>query len=427
MLLSRWLSLPATLLVFAMTASAMPPEPPPDPGSTGPWAVGRRQLELVDADREGRALAVELWYPVDPGDASGENSFYLLLDFLGLVQLGITSEVAVDDALVGDAEDWPLIVFSHGSGGINIQSIVLMETLASHGFVVASPNHTGNSTFDGPDDLPYEDPATDRPKDVSFVIDWVLERNSDPQDPLFRAIDTKAIGVSGHSFGGFTALAMAAGYAGSSFGPVPPDARVQAILPVSGTTAFFSDEELAAIKVPAMFLGGTLDTAVPIDPNTTRAFSLMKPGRLFRADVIGATHTHFANICDIAQTLIEVNLGPASWPGIGAGALVQPYIDTCLPPAFSIQEANRIQNLYTVAFFRRTLAKDNRYMGFLTSAYAELNEPDVVFFTGPDRGPKGPHCGLGYEFALVIPALFAARGLTRRRAMRARRTRGART
>jgi predicted dienelactone hydrolase len=406
---STLLSLVLVLLAgFVIGASAKPPLAPPDPGTTGPWAVGRTQHDVVDTDRGDRALAVELWYPVEPKDATGATSFYLLLDFLGLLQLGITSEVAVDDAPVSASEAWPLIVFSHGSGGINIQSIVLMETLASHGFVVAAPNHTGNSTFDGPDDLPYEDPATDRPKDVSFLIDWLLERSADPSDPLYRAIDRKAIGVSGHSFGGFTALAMAAGFEASSFGPVPPDTRVRAIVPVSATTSSFSDEELASIHVPALFLGGTLDTAVPIDPNTTRAFSLMSPGRLFRVDVVGATHTHFANICDIAQVLIDVNLGPSSWPGIGAGALVQPYIDTCLPPAFSVEETNRIQNLYTVAFFRRYLARDSRYKSFLTAHYAMEHEPDVLFFTGI------PRCGLGYELVLVVPALLALRRHRRR-------------
>jgi predicted dienelactone hydrolase len=207
--------------------------------------------------------------------------------------------------------------------------------------------------------------------------------------------------VTGHSFGGFSALAMAAGYEASAFGPVPRDPRVRAIVPVSGTSNFFSDEELASIRIPALFLGGTADTSVPIDPNTTRPFGLMKSKKLYRADIIGATHTHFANICDIAQVLIDINVPPETWPAIGAGALVEPYEQTCIPPAFPISEAVRIQNLYTVAFFRRHLLADLRYKSFLTVAYADASEPDVNFFVG-----GLPHCGLGFELAFVLPGIM---------------------
>jgi predicted dienelactone hydrolase len=397
-----------TLLLFAVPAApAMAFDgSPPDPGTTGPWAVGHTRFDAVDPDRGDRTLAVELWYPVDPEAAVGEPTFYELLSFFGL-SFGLTSDVAVDGPPATELLR-PLILFSHGSGGINVQSISLMETLASHGFVVASPNHTGNSTFDEEGDVPYEDPATDRPKDLSFLIDLLLERSFDSGDPLYLAINPLAIGVTGHSFGGFTALAMAAGYDESDFGPVPPDRRVGAIMPVSPTSSLLSDKELRSIRVPTFFLGGTADTAVPLDPNTTRPFELVKSKHLFRADIVGATHTHFANICDIAQVLIDIGIPPGTWPAIGAEALVEPYEQTCLPPAFPLAEAVRIQNLYTVAFFRRHLLFDLRYEAFLTIDYADANEPDVEFFAGG----LSPRCGLGFELVLVLPVLM---GLHRRR------------
>jgi len=390
----------ALLLVFGAAGPAAASfDPPPDPSTTGPWAVGHMAFPAVDADRGDRTLAVELWYPVDPATAVGEATFYELLVIFGL-SFGITSDVAIDD-LPPTEHFRPLILFSHGAGGINIQSIDLMETLASHGFVVISPNHTGNSTFDEEGDVPYEDPATDRPKDLSFLIDLMLDRNGDPADPFFLKLNPFAIGVTGHSFGGFSALAMAAGYETSAFGPVPPDPRVRAILPVSGTSGLFSDDELKSIRIPALFLGGTADTSVPIDPNTTRPFGLMKSKALYRADIIGAAHTHFANICDIAQVLIDINIPPEVWPAIGAGALVGPYEQTCIPPAFPLPEAVRIQNLYTVSFFRTHLLLDLRYKPFLTVAYADANEPDVNFFVA-----GVPKCGLGYELAFVLPAIM---------------------
>lgn len=368
----------------------------PDPAAVGPWAVGHAQFEAVDRSRADRTLAVDVWYPVDAEDAVGEPAFYELLTII--LTFGITSEVAIAEAPITDRHFLPLVVFSHGSGGINIQSISLMEALASHGFFVASPTHTGNSTFDGPDDVPFEDAATDRPKDVSFLIDLLLERSADSVDPFYQSISSVAIGVTGHSFGGFTALAMAAGYEASAFGAVPPDPRVRAILPISGTSGTFSDDELRAVRVPVLFLGGTLDTSVPIDPNATRPFDLVSSRAVYRADVIDATHTHFANICDIAQVLIDIGIGPLSWPNVGAAALIEPYEQTCIPPALPLATAVRLEILYSVAFFRRHLLHDLRYAPFLTETHTREQEPDAEFFV-PERRP----CGRGADARRARP------------------------
>ena len=378
----------------------------PDPSTTGPWAVGHTTDFAVDAARGDRTLPVELWYPIDPENAVGDAAFYELINILG--PRGITSDVAIEGAPITVRPHLPLVLFSHGSGGINIQSLTLMETLASHGFFVAAPNHVGNSFRDVPGvDLPYEDVATDRPKDISFLIDHLLARSADPADEFFESISPLTIGVAGHSLGGFTALAMAAGYAGSAFGPVPPDPRVRAILPISGVAGLLSDAELAGIQIPMLLLGGTLDTSVPIVPNSTRPFELSDATYVYRADVHGATHTHFANICDIANVLLGLNITINLWPRFGAGALVAPYNQTCVPPALPIEEAVRLQNLYAVSFFNRHLQGNLFYSPFLTEAYAVANEPGVTFFNGSDPVRPGG-CGLGAELVVLLPFLSLA-------------------
>ena len=129
------------------------------------------------------------------------------------------------DAGVDPGERYPLVVFSHGSGGVRFQSWFLLQALASHGYVVVAPDHAGNTALDqllGTAD-PFPVVAANRPRDVSFAIDEVLARAADPSDPLAGAVDPSRVAVVGHSFGGFTALAVAGGYDGWG-----PDERVDA-------------------------------------------------------------------------------------------------------------------------------------------------------------------------------------------------------
>ena len=334
------------------------------PDELGPLGVGHTELTIIDSSRGDRELPLDIWYPVDPEDAVGDAAFYELLG-----PIGITSDVAISDAVASDLGERPLIVFSHGFGGINTQSIRLMEHLASHGFVVVSPEHTGNTSFD----TSSPDPEADRFPDVAFVIDEMEVFNTTPADPFFGRVDTQNVGVAGHSFGGMTSMFMAAGHV-----PFPPDTRVTAIMPIAASSNQLTDPELASITVPTMLMVGTLDG---LQGETAHAFGLISSGDfLYRADVIGANHTHFANVCDIGTVLIAAGITIDLWPSVGAAALVIPYQTTCLPPAFPIAEAIRLQNLYAAAHFRRHLLGETFYDRYLTTVYADAREADVDYF-----------------------------------------------
>ena len=370
------------LLVAGISACADDDsEQPVDaPDQLGQFGVGHTTFTPVDASRDNRSLLIDVWYPVDAKDVQDSPPTKYPL----AAGIGLDSEVAVDDLPVSERQNQTLVVFSHGYGGINTQSIKLMEILASHGFIVASPEHTGNAQSSLTDE--YDQAAANRVPDVSFVIDTMLARDRDPEDEFFERITESRVGVVGHSFGGMTAIGMAAGWAGAA-----PDPRVAAIAsisavidpglqsdPRSGPNAGFDAQQLSSIVVPVMLVGGTEDTDVPIGNNEIAFEQITSAPKVYKVDVIGATHTHFANVCAIGNLLIDLGLRPEAWPEIGAEALVEPYEVTCTPEAFPIEEALRLQNLYVVSFFKRHLLNQKGYDQYLRTDYAD-GEPAIVF------------------------------------------------
>lgn len=368
-------------LIVPISCNDETPEQPVDqPDSPGTFGVGHMSFTAIDAARGDRSLLVDLWYPVDEADMQDEpRTEYPLMPYVGL-----ESEMAVDDLPVSARPGQTLIVFSHGYGGINTQSVELMETLASHGFIVASPEHTGNSQSSMTDD--FDTAAQNRVPDISFIIDTMIERNRDPDDAFFERLNEERIGVVGHSFGGMTAIGMAAGWANAESDP-----RVAAIAPISavidaelqGTPresphAGFSAEQLATISVPVLLVGGTEDISVPIENNTIAFEQINSAPIVYKVDVIGANHTHFANVCAIGDFLIESGMGIETWPTVGAADLVEPYERTCAEDVFPIEEASRLQNLYVVSFFKRYLLDQSGYDRYLNENYAST-EPAIEF------------------------------------------------
>lgn len=344
-----------TATTVPATTTTYPSVPAPD--ALGPYGVGRRTVTITDAARN-RTLTVDYWYPIAPG-TTGPKSRYELTP-----ALGYDSDVAIADAPVSPDRPFPFVVYSHGSGGLRYVSSFLTEALASHGFVVAAPDHAGNTAVDtlagtsvSPDQTQF-----DRPKDVSYVITDALERDAPASgDWLSGAIDTAKIGVLGHSLGGFTALAVAGGFAGP-LGPIVPDFRVKTVVGMAPYTRPLQPGKHAqGVAVPTLLIGGTKDTTTPIDADIDPLVSQIGAVPFVRVILEGAGHQSFTDICRYVDVV-------ASVPGTAQAIIdaVNGFAkEGCAPDLMPIVTAHALTERYAISFLKVHLAKERAYQQYL--------------------------------------------------------------
>ena len=228
---------------------------------------------------------------------------------------------------------FPLVLFSHGNRGVRFQSVFLATLLASHGYVVASPDHHGNTFLDGVGD---PDVAVNRPLDMRFVLDEVLARNVTPGEFLAGAIDATRIGMSGHSFGGYTTLALATG--------ALADSRFGAFLPLAPASPFDATF-LGAIHAPILIISGSLDRTTPFDSQQQAPFDLLPSGApvVGLANVVGAGHFTFSDVCEVPRNLV---------------GLIGGFDEACTPEHLPWRHAHDVISYLAHNFFDATLRGD---------------------------------------------------------------------
>ena len=217
--------------------------------------VGFRDIHV---EVEGERLITALWYPTDwsPGKTA----------------IGPFTMDASRGAPVGTGR-YGLILLSHGTGGGRLNHRDTAIRLAESGYIVAAPEHAGDSW----QDERYSGTSENwrrRPRQLSAVLDRLLGDTE-----IGPRIDPARIGAVGHSAGGYSVLALIGGRAdmavlarhctlrrdedpefcgygrpgGQDDLPMPDlsDPRIGAVVAVAPVGALFGDGAFSGVTVPA--------------------------------------------------------------------------------------------------------------------------------------------------------------------------------
>jgi len=308
-----WRVLRSGALLLTLAACNPPEEevevPWTAPDVPGPWIAATDAFETTG--RTGVDLTIQVWFPASEAD----DELYKYDDLI----VGGAYEDGVPDC----AAHHPVVLFSHGNLGVRYQSYFLTEHLASHGYIVVAPDHTGNTLYDN--SLPRGDLAIRRPLDIADSFDWLLEENADPESALYDCIDPAAgYAVTGHSFGGYTTLAVAgatldlAGLAvmcaayddllcgaeavwdtwfpDDDSGDLSDDRVWAAVAQAPAGKVAFADG-LADIEVPILVVGGLIDDITPWETEVRPIYDLLAANPRYLAGLEGVGHFTFTDFC----------------------------------------------------------------------------------------------------------------------------------
>lgn len=333
------------------------PERPWSPLAPGHYNVGYREWPItytprgMDAPRES---VVSAWYPTL--DARGEATVY---PFTFLRRAEVFRE-----ASVGLTEPAPVLIFSHGDKSFPENSDFLCAFFASHGWIVIAPVHTGNTIIEAGRDRASQQFEW-RPQDLSAALDSLYARPEG--DPLARLASDEVV-VSGHSYGGYTTLALAGAaydvdailadceilddpscaYADEAQGRYRAgffDDRVDLAIPMAPGNGDAFGAGLAEVRTPTLLMTGLLDSSLADARHGAPIWAALDDPRDLRVQLLTGGHHTFSNTCEL--------LGGTGGNGCGDG-----FLDP--------QEAHRLISALALTFARVHLWGDMTDVDLLT-------------------------------------------------------------
>ena len=338
-----------------------------DPLGAGPFPVGVTTTVFVDKSRtdnftkEPRTLVTEIWYPAtDEARNKAKNRYSDFIPTAATPEIDAQIKsaykldlIAIDkifwDESVRNANvrqgRFPLVVFSHGNGGTRHQNTFWCDYLASHGYIVVSADHTGNARMTiingkviAMQGSERGQSAKDRPVDVSFLLDKMMEWNKGGDKRFTGHIDTERVAISGMSFGSFTAH-----WASDT------DGRFKAVIAMSGAPATHTN-----LTVPTLRMLGTEDRTLGESGNTLiRNNHEMHKGPAYLLELKNGGHYSFTDIFKLNK-----NFGD----GVGKGKRRNSNEEFNFTP---METTYKIINSYSIAFLGYYLKGQKAYLPFL--------------------------------------------------------------
>jgi predicted dienelactone hydrolase len=338
-----------------------------NPAAAGPYPVGVTTTVFVDHQRtdaytkEDRTLVTEIWYPAtDDARNLPKNKFSNFLpggvtpQLESLIKAAFKKPLAeidqifwnqaVRDARVREGK-FPLIIFSHGNRSIRNQSTFWCDYLASHGYIIVSADHTGNSAIAIIKGKPIffqqnerVHSVVDRPKDMIFLLDQMALWNGGADSRFSGKIDLSKTVAAGMSFGSMTAIRVA-----------DLDPRFKAVVAMTG-----APETHTNLTVPSLYLLGTEDRTIGVTGNERIRENFAKhtgPGLLI--EMKNGGHYSFSDIFKI-----DGNYGD----GIGKGKRHQTGETFNYT---SMETTYQIINSYSAAFLGYFIKGERGYAPYL--------------------------------------------------------------
>ena len=335
---------PAEVLPEPTEAPAPTPEPTPAPTPAptpeppvvftefGEFPVG---VTTLDLGAEPGEQPLSVWYPADSDAVAGmeaeifDSSQVIPEAFRALIPESMQGAVETNsyrDAPVADGNVYPVVIYSHGFGGYRDVAIFFTTHLASHGFVVASPEHLHRNlpaqAFGTAEFSPEKDQA-----DITNTLTALDAAFGD-------AVDTSKVGVIGHSAGARTALDALA------------NESVLAAIPLAGG----GTPPPEAADKPILVIVAELDLTVPTE-NSLASYD-SAPGPKTFVSLAQAGHNSFTDSCPVI--LAGGGLG-ALEPLLGAEQVARAE-DGCMPEyADPLAMQAALKHLAT-AFFLKNVA-----------------------------------------------------------------------
>lgn len=278
----------------------------------------------------------------------------------------------------------PLAIITHGLGSERSDFDYLAEHLASHGYIVAIPEHAGsNGEYKkaflrgevNVDVSPVE--FYSRPRDITYLLNG-LEEDPDYQ----RAIDWSQIGILGHSFGGTTALITSGAplnlarvkdicqqdrftlnvslFLQCRANNLPPgnydleDPRIKAVMALNPvTSSVLGVESMSQIDIPTLIVGGTMDFVSPYIEEQAHPFLWLTTRNKYLATMVNGSH--FSAVSE--ENIAGVNdFLKGFHPSLGKN-----YLKTL-----------------SLAFFEAHVRERPEYRSYLTAAYAQnISDPKL--------------------------------------------------